>query len=49
MFEGGPRICQQSAKRKKDIVYLKFMDFIHYKKSLMLLRAYVEAFDLLIL
>ena len=36
-------------EKKKNIVSLKVMDFIHYKESLMLLKTYVVAFDILIL
>ena len=35
--------------KQKYIVSLRVMDSIHYKESLMLLRTYVAAFDLLIL
>ena len=44
MFEVGPKI-----NKKKNIVSLRVVDFIYYKESLMLLRTYVTAFDLLIL
>jgi protein involved in ribonucleotide reduction len=47
MFEVEPRTYQQNAKKEKNIVSLRVMDFIHYKKSLMLLRTYVAAFDYL--
>ena len=50
MFEVGPRICQQSAKtKKKNIVFLRGMDSIHYKEPLMLLGTHMAPFDLLIL
>jgi hypothetical protein len=48
-FEVGPRICQQSTEKKKDIVSLRVMNSIHYKESLMLLEAYVAALDVFIL
>ena len=49
MFEVEPRTYKQNArkKKKKNIVSLRVMDFIHYKKSLILLRTYVAAFDYL--
>jgi hypothetical protein len=36
-------------KNKKDIVSLIVMDFIHYKKSLILLETYMTVFGLLVL
>jgi hypothetical protein len=47
MFEVEPRTYQQNAKKEKNIVSLRVIDSIHYKKSLMLLRTYVAAFDYL--
>jgi len=51
MFEDEPRTCHQSAKKEKEkekyIFFIRVMDFIHYKESLMLLRTYVAAFDYL--
>jgi hypothetical protein len=35
--------------RHQDIISVRVIDFIHYKKYLILLRTYVVAFDLLIL
>jgi len=50
VFEVGPLIYQQSAKKKKkDIVCLRVIDSIHYKLPLMLLETYVATFGLFIL
>ena len=48
MFEDEPRTYHQSAKKEKEIFFfIRVIDFIHYKESLMLLRTYVAAFDYL--
>jgi hypothetical protein len=48
MFEDEPRTSHQSAKKEKEIFFfIRVIDFIHYKESLMLLRTYVAAFDYL--
>ena len=39
----------QKLKKKKSIVSLKVMDFIHYKELFNTLKTYVAAFGLLIL
>jgi hypothetical protein len=49
VFEVGPLIYQQSAKKKNDIVCLRVIDSIHYKLPLMLLETYVATFGLFIL
>jgi len=39
----------QEQEKKKNIISLRVMDFIHYKESLMLLRTYMASFGILVL
>jgi hypothetical protein len=49
MFKVGSKICQQIAKMKNTFFFLKIMNSIHYKESLMRSGTDVASFELCIL